>query len=275
MNRIGIIQGRLSPRPYPKLQEFPDKSWSVEFLEARKIGFDCIEWIFERDNYKNNPIWTKDGRQEIKKVISEYEVTVESVCADYFLECPFYRREGYTLEDNIEKLQQLIVFTSDIGGKIILLPVLEKAELRTQEEKELLVCVLTECIPQLEKNKVKIGLETELPASEYLAIIQACHSESIGAYYDAGNCAYKGYDMQEDMELLKNVLFGVHIKDRIVGEGSVFLGEGNTNFKEGIPYLTSSGYTGNYILQTYFEDDPVLTATKNLNYMRKLIGEQG
>ena len=89
MNKIGIIQGRLSPRPYPKLQAFPIESWQQEFKYAKELGYDFIEWIFEDNRYQENPIWTAQGREKIKQCIKETGVTVESVCADFFLENPF------------------------------------------------------------------------------------------------------------------------------------------------------------------------------------------
>ena len=64
MNKVGVIQGRLSPRPYPKLQEFPWRTWRKEFEHAEKIGFDFIEWIFEEKDLCEIPSgMRKDGKK--------------------------------------------------------------------------------------------------------------------------------------------------------------------------------------------------------------------
>lgn len=272
MNKIGIIQGRLSARPYPKLQEFPWKSWEKEFQYAGEIGYDFIEWIFEENHYEDNPIWTAEGRKKIKKRIAEMRVSVCSVCADYFLERPFYRRKGYDLKYNIFILKELIKRTREIGADTILLPVLENAEIRCHEDEKILMEAVYEVIPVLEEFEVKLGFETELKAEKYLKLILQFNNDFVGAYYDAGNCAACGYDMRHDMEVLNGHVINIHVKDRKRGGGSVSLGTGDTNFADGIPYLMQNGFTGNFVMQTYFEDDHISEAIKNLGYIRKMMG---
>lgn len=271
MNSIGIIQGRLSKRPYPKLQEFPFETWEQEFKYASEIGFEFIEWIFEENRYNENPIWTSSGRKKINQIINSSGVKVESLCADYFLERPFFRRCGYSLEENISMLKEVIKKASEIGVKTILLPVLEGAEIRNKEEKDILYEAILNCIETLEKNNMKLGFETELVAKEYLDLAKMFNNKNIGIYYDAGNCTAKGYDMKKDMEILKDHLINVHVKDRKVNGPSVFLGTGDTNFQEGIPYLIETGFKGSFVLQTYYEDDYRSISEYNRNYIEKLV----
>ena len=271
MNSIGIIQGRLSKRPYPKLQEFPFETWEQEFKYASEIGFEFIEWIFEENRYQENPIWTSSGRKQINQIIKNSGVKVESLCADYFLEKPFFRRCGYSLEENTDMLKELIKKASEIGVETILLPVLEGAEIRNKEEKDILYEAISNCIETLEKNNMKLGFETELIAQEYLNLAKMFGNKNIGIYYDAGNCTSKGYDMKEDMEILKDHLINVHVKDRKINGPSVLLGTGDTNFKEGIPYLIKNGFKGSFVLQTYYEDDYKNVAKYNRNYIEKLV----
>ncbi len=271
MNKIGIIQGRLSPRPYPKLQAFPIESWQQEFKYAKELGYDFIEWIFEDNRYQENPIWTAQGREKIKQCIKETGVTVESVCADFFLENPFFRREKYSFKELLEKMKLLISYTSEIGASVILLPVLEKAEIRSKEDADILLEALEQLVTVLEKYNIRIVIEAELMAKQYFELVSRITSSHIGIYYDAGNCAFCGYDMRKDMEILLPKLIQVHVKDRLTGGESVFLGTGDTNFLEGIPYIQEHGYNGNYVLQTYFEDEYLETSLKNLNYMRRLL----
>ena len=274
MNRIGIIQGRLSPRPFPKLQEFPRSTWRQEFDRAAALGFEYLEWIFEIEGYEDNPIWTSEGRSLIKKAISETGIPVASVCADYFLERPFYRCVGYTFEDNVEKLIKLIEHSAEIGASAILLPVLEGAEIRTEQEGESLVRAVRTCIPTLERCDVTLGFETELDASDYLRLCEVFDTPYVGAYYDTGNCAACGHDMATDMALLASHVVHVHVKDRLRHGPSVRLGSGDTNFIEGVPLLLDAGFQGNFTLQTYFGNDYIDDARNALGYMRTLVGRR-
>ena len=187
------------------------------------------------------------------------------------MEKPFYRRDGYSLEENIEVLKELIKKAGEIGAKTILLPVLENAEIRCQEEEDILTEAVYKVLPTLEEQGIRIGFETELPIEKYLGLVSKFHSEYVGAYYDAGNCAACGHDMLQDMKVLGRHVISVHVKDRLNAGKSVFLGTGDTNFKEGIPYLIKNGYTGNFVLQTYFEDDYIGAAAEGLQYIRGII----
>lgn len=271
MNKVGIIQGRLSPRPFPKLQEFPWNTWEKEFEYAQKIGFDFIEWIFEEKNYKENPIWNNKGQKKIRKHIMETGITVESVCADYFLEKPFFRRNGYTVNQNVDILIELIKRMSEIEAKTILLPVLENAEIRCEEEESILTDVIYKVLPILEEYQIRIGFETELPIERYLELASKFNSIYVGAYYDTGNCAACGHDMLQDMQALKDYVIGVHVKDRLKAGKSVFLGTGDTNFEKGIPFLLKSGYLDNFVLQSYFEEDYIGAASMGLQYIKEIM----
>ena len=57
---IGIFQGRLSRAPRKKLQYFP-KNWEKEFILAKKLKYNFIDFFTEEKINKNNPIWTKLG----------------------------------------------------------------------------------------------------------------------------------------------------------------------------------------------------------------------
>lgn len=273
MNQIGIKQGRLSPRPYPKLQAFPSLSWRDEFPVAKEIGYDYIEWMFDAEDYENNPLWTEEGRQQIRMTSARSGLPVSSVCADFFLARPFYREEGYTFQENVGILRRLIKNAAEVGAINILLPVLEAAEIRDSAEEQALCFALESCVPLLEEYDMYIGLETELEAHRYLALCQKIGSPHIGAYYDTGNAAACGYAMETDITVLMEQLICIHIKDRTLHGGSVFLGMGDVNFEEGMRILEAKGYKGNFTLEAYYEDDPVGTASKNLLFLREQINK--
>src|SRR6478609_3529756 len=106
--RIGVMQGRLSPRPPAKLQEFPRGSYASEFPKAARLGFHSIEWIFEAPRFEENPLWTPAGRAEIRGLIAESGVAVQSVCADYFMVHRLAGEGAEAVGHSCEVLGQLI-----------------------------------------------------------------------------------------------------------------------------------------------------------------------
>ncbi|TGE35389.1 sugar phosphate isomerase/epimerase [Desulfosporosinus fructosivorans] len=271
MSFIGIMQGRLSPRPFPRLQAFPWASWEQEFWLAKECKLDSIEWLFESEKYQENPVWSLEGRAKIASLVKQTGVSVQTLCADYFMDHPFFRVPDQERRASIEILQELIEKASKIGIKAILIPVLEVSEIRSIEDRDCLVLALGECVQQAKEFNVKLGLETELPGQEYFNLIRSFNSDYIGAYYDAGNTAYCGFNMREDMEILKEVLVGVHIKDRKKGGESVPIGTGDANFLEGIPFLKKQGFRGGFILQHYFEEDQIEAAKQSLKFVNTLM----
>src|SRR5438132_8228951 len=166
------MQGRLSPPPADRIQAFPWTSWEEEFPRARTLGFDCIEWVFEDERFEANPIWTPAGRRRIREVTAASGVRVKSVCADYFMPHPFFRVTASERQRTVEVLQRLIENTAEVGAGLILLPVLEVAEIREGREADELATALASCLDSARAARVRLGLETELPIAQYRQLIE-------------------------------------------------------------------------------------------------------
>src|SRR5258705_10037546 len=119
--RIGVMQGRLSPRPAGKLQEFPWPSYADEFPKAARLGLHSIEWIFEAARFEDNPLWTELGREEIRELVAESGVRVQSICADYFMLQRLAGEGSAQLAQNRDLLADLIVAASAVGADRILI----------------------------------------------------------------------------------------------------------------------------------------------------------
>jgi hexulose-6-phosphate isomerase len=271
--RIGVIQGRLSPRPAGKLQEFPWASYAAEFGKAGRLGFHSIEWIFEAPRYAENPLWTGTGRAEIRALIEGSGVRVQSVCADYFM---VHRLAGESTTDrvrNCEVLAELIVAAHAIGADRILIPLLETSAVDTPELKAEVVASLRGVAPVAERYGVTLGLEMEIPGRDYAELVQSVGSARVRAYYDTGNCTAQGADIAEDILPLLPLLHAVHIKDRVRGGGSKPLGSGDTNFRGFFPALLRAGFRGDFVLQHYFEHDPEREAEQALGFLRRMLAD--
>ncbi len=271
MSLVGIMQGRLSPRPRHRLQAFPWNSWESEFALAKQCHLDAIEWLFEADSYQSNPIWSDGGIRNILRCVEETGVSVRTLCADYFMTHPFFRVSERERDQSINILQALIVRSARAGVQTILIPVLEDAEIRSQADTAQLQEALSQCLDAARAADVKLGLETELPAAEYLDLVRSFNSPLVGAYYDTGNAAACGYDMRTDVGVLGGVLFGVHVKDRRKGGPSVPLGSGDANFAGGIPYLCRQEYHSLFVLQNFFNEDPYGAARMSLKFIQSLM----
>lgn len=269
--RIGVMQGRLSPRPAGKLQEFPWQSYADEFPKAAKLGLHSIEWIFEAPRFEENPLWTEDGREEIRELIERSGVRVQSVCADYFMARRLAGEGSAALTQNRDVLAELIVHTHAIGADRILIPLLETSAVDTPDLKREVAISLKSAVPFAERYGVTLGLEMEIAGAEYAKVVQSVGSRQVRAYYDTGNSTAAGFDVAQDIEPLLPLLHAVHIKDRVKGGGSKPLGTGDTNFQAFFPKLLRAGFRGDFVLQHYFEAQPELEAERSLSFIQQLL----
>ena len=53
--KLLLIQGRALPQSDELLQSFPS-NWMDEFPLIEQLGFDGIEWIYDKKSEYNNPI---------------------------------------------------------------------------------------------------------------------------------------------------------------------------------------------------------------------------
>ena len=71
-NKIGFMQGRLSPIQGKKIQSFPWKTWKKEFELGYNLNFKILEWTLDSQKLYSNPLMTDEGQREIKKMCSKY-----------------------------------------------------------------------------------------------------------------------------------------------------------------------------------------------------------
>lgn len=261
------MQGRFSLPASGCLQSFPWKTWEAEFNQARLCGFDSIEWLFEAEAYEQNPIWSAAGREKIRNLISTSGVQVRSVCAGYFMTHRFFRVPEEERRRSVAVLNELIPRAASVGVSTILLPVLEESELRTDEEKAVLSESLRGPLDLAAEHVIQIGLETELTAPDYRALIERQDHSALAAYYDTGNAAAKGYDVADDIRALRGLLCGVHIKDRKRGGPNVPLGQGDVDFAKVFSAIHEVSYSGPFILETTIGNNPVALANAHLRFV--------
>lgn len=270
MQRIGIMQGRLSPRPPGKLQAFPWQSWQAEFDHAAELGFDQIEWIYELAAAADNPVMSAAGRAQIRAAMSASGVQVRSICADYFME----RRlagDGEAVRGNVETLCSLIAAAGELGAERILLPLLETAAVNTETLEREVVDSLRRAAPVAATHGVVLGLEMEIPGERYADLIERVGHPAVRAYYDTGNSTAQGFDIAEDVRPLLPLLHAVHVKDRKRHGTSMPLGKGDTNFLGFFRALAAHGFKGDLVLQHYFDTAPILSARDGLAAVRGLL----
>lgn len=271
MNKIGIMQGRLSPPVGGRIQAFPGDGWEEEFRKAATLGFGEIEFIFEAPDWEKNPLCTEKGLERIRKISAEIGVKVNYVCADYFMEKPFFRVSDRDRKQSVKMLKRLIEQCASIGIKGVEIPLVDNSRIETGEEAVLFTESLEECLPVAEAGNIRLLLETSLNPDDFRQLVEKIGHHLVRANYDTGNSASLGYNPREEIWKLATWIDNVHIKDRKLGGGTVPLGEGNADFDAVFETLGTAHYRGSFILQAARGGDEVEVAQKYLAFVRRYV----
>lgn len=270
-NRLGIMQGRLSPVIDGEIQAFPSRTWREEFPLAKKIGFELIEWVLDINSLSENPILNRTGRKEISALQADFGILVSSICCDYFMVNAFNSSEPTIRMQAKNMLLELINVCPEVGIKYIELPLVGKAEISNESDSLLIRDLLIDLLPLLDKMGVFILLELNLNPSQVNHFLTTINSNRILVNYDTGNSAYWGFEPNEEIPLYGKFIENVHIKDCTPRDYTVPLGEGNVDFQGVFKLLKNVGYQGDFILQTARSENHYLTAKNFYQFTKTLI----
>lgn len=267
------MQGRLSLPSNGKIQSFPKSTWKEEFYKAKEADLSNIEWIFEADEGEKNPITFELGIKEINEVIKETKIVVYSVCADYFLDIPYLTADDQLKKELSEKLTWLILQTKKIGAKYIDLPFVDASKIDSQDQFVEILAFIKPAITIAAKHNIIISLETSLNPEDFKKLLLLINHNNVKANYDTGNSSGIGYNCTEELFAYGNYIKTLHIKDRLLNNGTKPLGTGSADFKSFFKEFNKLRFTGPIIMQAAREEEgkEMETAIKNRIFVEKYL----
>jgi L-ribulose-5-phosphate 3-epimerase len=248
--RIGFMQGRLSALVDGKIQAFPWNEWRQEFPRAKALGLGRMEWTIDQERLRENPLMTEAGRGEILRLSLQNAIEIRSLTGDCFMQAPFWKAAGQAQEALATDLDLVLASSAALGIEFVVIPLVDNGKIETAEQEEILLRRLLDRSASLLRQRVKIVFESDLRPAELARFIVKLPAESFGINYDIGNSAALGYDCSEEIAAYAPRILNVHVKDRLRGGTTVPLGTGAAELAKAIRQIESSGYSGQYILQT-------------------------
>ncbi len=231
-----------------------------------------IEWLVDNETGPENPIWHEEGCFRIKQVIQESNVNVWSVCADYLQFFPLSVLDIEERHCRATQLSSVIRMAHQIGAKCVLVPCADE-KIRADSSQQIAWTEgLTPVLDQASQAGIRVGLEMNGPARDQSRWVKEIGHPSLGIYYDLGNATHFGHYPPEDIQIIGDLLVGVHIKDRNVGGASVILGQGDTDFINSFRALEEVEYKGPLVLETPRGVNPIVTAREHLAFVRRIMG---
>lgn len=240
--------------------------WSLQkegpevFAVAKQIGLDGVQVNLGN---AGNKMWLR--RPEVQKAYldaaKQNGVAVGGLALGEFNSIPLKSdlRAAVWLVDSID-------VAVAIGAKVILVAQFYKGELKDDKAGvDRTVEVLKEVAPRAERAGVILGLENYLSAPENLDIVQRVASPAVQVYYDVGNSTDKGYDIYQELRLLKGQLCELHFKD-----ASHLLGKGRVDFTKVRAAVDEIGYRGWIQIEAAAPNGLLKDYPENLAFLRGL-----
>ena len=267
--KIGIMQGRLLPKFRNRYQAHPIGYWQNEFPIASKLGLDCIEFIFDYNNFQKNPLLTDSGVKKILKIQDSTGVKVRSICADYFIEAPIHDNNFKVADKSLSILEKLINRSSILNISDIVIPCLEKASLKIKKNIKNFIFNIKSISKIAEYYNVNLSLETDLEPRAFANLIEKIGSNNVTVNYDIGNSAANGFDPIEEINAYGQKISDLHVKDRLFGKGPVMLGTGEANIPKVFDLLSKLNYNGLIIFQAFRDEEGVEIFKKQFKWFHK------
>ena len=270
-NLLGIMQGRLLQKYQRRYQAHPVQYWQKEFPIAKEIGLDCIEFILDYNEIELNPLICDGGIPEILQATSETGVQVKTICADYFMEQPLHSIDKEVAGRSLEILRKLLTISEQLGATDIVIPCVDKSSLSGKEDERRFVSIIQSIMEDAENKCINLSLEMDLPPKSFKKLLDKLQSKNITVNYDIGNSASLGYDPVAELDAYGDRISDIHIKDRVRGGGSVFLGKGSADFDRFFKKLREFDYSGPFIFQAYRDDEGVFAFKKQFDWIAQYL----
>lgn len=249
-NKLGFMQGRLSPLVDGKIQAFPWDSWQQEFPAARSLGLELMEWTLDQDRLYQNPLLTPHGQEKIRSLCQANGLTVASLTGDCFMQAPFWKASG---QDKAALEADFVAIASacaKVGIEMIVVPLVDNGRLENDQQEDVLLAFLLAQSGLFRELGLRIVFESDFPPAELARFISRLPVDAFGVNYDIGNSAALGYKPEEEFAAYGPRIVNVHVKDRGLGGTTVPLGTGNADFPTVFGLLREAAYAGYLIMQT-------------------------
>lgn len=270
-NRLGIMQGRLSPIYNNLIQSFPTQHWEHEFRKISKLKIRYLEWTLDEKNIYLNPIF-KDVKK-IRKLMAKHKITIKSMTGDCFMQNPFWKSKKKNFYD--DTFQKIVKACKNIGIKQLVIPLVDNGSIENRYQEKKLIDYLNNKKNFLKKNNVQIIFESDFAPKKLLKFIKNFDKRIFGINYDTGNSANLGYKIEDEFLKYGDYIKNIHIKDRAFKGPTVRLGLGDVDFVKLKNNLSRINYKGCLILQTARSQDNKhsFEIKKNIEFLKKIFND--
>jgi L-ribulose-5-phosphate 3-epimerase len=242
-------------------------TFEEKLLSAKDAGFDYLEIsIDETDEKLARLDWSKQQREELKRLISSTGVLIPSMCLSGHRRFPFGSKDEDTRKKALDIMRKAIELSVDLGIRTIQLAAYDVYyEEADETTKAMFIEGMEKSIAMASKAGVMLALEimdtkfisTILRAMPY---VTKFNSPWFKIYPDLGNLSAWASDVEAELELGIAHTVAIHVKETKPGVfKEVPFGEGIVKFASLFKKLKELNYKGPFLIEMWADNSKVIT----------------
>ena len=251
-SNLVFFQGRCLPENANIYNKFP-KKWRAEIDCVKKIGFEFIDLIYDKEN---RLILKLD---KVLLYCKKKKLNVNSVIADKFLKKKSKKKNNHILLSEI--LEALQIFEK-YGIKSLTVPFIENNYLSYKD----LITTLNEIYISIRNKKIKFYFEYN-DSYEKLNNQLNHYNDKILLCYDTGNAIENKRNVYSDIIKFQKIIGHVHLKDKKLNHGKYIkcqFGKGDLNIERFFQtFKKMKNKNIKMTFETFMGSNPIVNLEKN------------
>lgn len=248
---------------YEKALPF-DISWEERLELARVSEFDYVELSIDESDARLARLKTSSAeRKEIRAALAKTAMPLKTMCLSGHRKHALGSVNAQTRMQALELFAKAIDLACDLGIRIIQVAgYYVYYEDETQESVHYYEEGLAKGLELASKAGVMLAIENMdtlgvTSLEEGMRLVKLFNSPWLQLYPDVGNLTERGKDTLKELDLAKNHMVALHIKDTRPGEPRrVAFGEGDVPFVEAFKKLAELNYSGPVMVEMWNDDAP-------------------
>lgn len=190
------------------------------FIAARGTGADGVELRFGAQDGERHALLESGMPAVLRSRARGAGLELASVYLGYVVAHPLSEPQHAGV------CARVLEGAAEAGARVAVVPLFGKAEPRDEDSMVPLLAAVRELAERAAAVRLRVGLETALPVSVVLALLQRLDHPALGIAYDVGTAARLGYDPVADLKLLGPAVCQLRVRDTTPDGRRVLLGQG-------------------------------------------------
>jgi sugar phosphate isomerase/epimerase len=240
--------------------------------EASKMGVPGVQIDALGDLGPNN--LTQTGRRELRNLLRMHNLELTA------LGCPLRRGldEAADQQQRLEHVRKVMALASDLGPRIVVLPIGQVPEDLEAPRGRLMVQALRDLGQYGDRIGATLAAETGLESGAVLAaFLRTFDSGALRVNLDPANLLLHGFDVYDAIRDLRELIVHVHAKDARRSSASraaqeVPLGHGDIDWMRFIADLEEIEYRGWLTIERESGENRLADVAQGVAFLRRFIG---